>query len=100
MMGVNVDKLDMLIKKNNSYLDSYNNNTRRLVDCINELNTCYNGSGLEYLFSEPKNQIKNIQFIPSIVENYSNILFNVKTSYQQQDLNLTTQINHINSKLQ
>lgn len=99
MTGVNVDNLDMLIKKNNLYLNSYNSNSRRLISTINDLNSCYSGSSLEYLFSEPMNEIKNIQTIPSIIENYSNILSGVKVSYQQQDLNLKTQVNHMNSKL-
>ena len=99
MTGVNVDNLDMLIKKNNLYLNSYNSNSRRLVSAINDLNSCYGGSSLEYLFSEPMNEIKNIQTISNVIENYSNILSGVKVSYQQQDLNLKTQVNHMNSKL-
>ena len=100
MTGVNVDNLDMLIKKNNLYLDSYNSNSRRLVSAINDLSTCYSGSSLEYLFSEPMNELKNIQTIPSIMENYSNILSGVKMSYQQQDQNLKAQVSHMNSKIQ
>ena len=100
MIGVNIDNLETLIKKNNFYLESYNTNSRRLITAINDLNFCYSGSSLEYLFSEPINEIKNIQTILSIIENYSNILQGVKTSYQQQDQTVKTQINHINSKIQ
>lgn len=100
MTGVNVDNLDMLIKKNKLYLNSYNSNSRRLVSAINDLNSCYSGSSLNYLFSEPMNEIKNIQTIPGIIENYSNILIGVKNSYQQQDLHIKTQVNHMNSKIQ
>ena len=100
MTGVNVDNLDMLVKKNNLYLNSYNSNSRRLISTINDLNFCYGGSSLEYLFKEPMNEIKNIQTISSVIENYSNILSRVKLSYQQQDQNLKTQVNRINSKLQ
>ena len=100
MIGVNIDNLDTLIKKNDLYLQSYNNNSRRLISAINELNSCYSGSSLEYLFTEPMKEIKNIQTISSVIENYSNILTGVKISYQKQDLNLKTQINHMNSKLQ
>lgn len=99
MIGVNIDNLDNLIKKNNSYLESFNSNSNRLVDTINDLKSCYNGNSLEYLFSEPMNEIKNIQTISSIIENYSNVLSGVKLSYQQQDSNLKTQIDRINSKL-
>lgn len=99
MVGVNVDNINTLIKKNNLYLDSFNSNSKRLVSAINDLKSCYGGSSLEYLFSEPMNEIKNIQTISSVIKNYSNVLSGVKTSYQQQDSNLKTQINRINSKL-
>lgn len=100
MIGVNVDNLDMLIKKNNLYLNSFNSNYRRLVSAINELNSCYSGSSLEYLFTEPMKEIKNIQTISNVIENYSNVLSGVKISYQQQDQAFKAQVNHMNSNLQ
>lgn len=100
MIGVNLDVLDSLIKKNNNYLNSFNSNSKRLINSINELNNCYSGRDLEYLFYTPVNEIKNIQTISNIIENYSSILYNVKNSYQTQDLNLKNQVNRINSKLQ
>ena len=99
MIGVNVDNLDTLIKKNNIYLNSFNSNYKRLVSAINELNSCYSGSSLEYLFTEPMKEIKNIQTISNVIENYSNILSGVKISYQQQDQTFKAQVNHMNSKL-
>ncbi len=100
MIGVNVDNLDMLIKKNNLYLNSFNSNYRRLVSAINELNSCYSGSSLEYLFTGPMKEIKNIETISNVIENYSNILSGVKISYQQQDQAFKAQVNHMNSDLQ
>ena len=98
MIGINVDNINTLIKKNNLYLNSYNSNSKKLVSAINSLNSCYDGSSLEYLFSEPINEIKNIQNISKVIENYSNILTGVKNSYQQQDQTFKVQLNHINSK--
>lgn len=99
MIGVNVDNIDTLIKKNNLYLNSFNNNSRRLVSAINDLNECYSGSSLEYLFKEPINEIKNIQTISNIIENYSNVLYGVKVSYQRQDQNLKDNASRIISNL-
>lgn len=99
MVGINVDNLNALIKKNNLYLNSYNSNSKKLVGTINELKSCYAGSSLEYLFSEPINEIKNLQSIPGILGNYSNVLAGVKLSYQQQDQKFQTQINRINQNL-
>lgn len=99
MIGINVDNIDTLIKKNNLYLSSFNNNSRRLVNAINDLNECYSGSSLEYLFKEPINEIKNIQTISNIIENYSNVLYGVKVSYQRQDQNLKDNASRIISNL-
>lgn len=99
MIGVNVDNLDTLVKKNNMYLNSFNSNSKKLIGIINELKFCYSGSSLEYLFSEPIKEIKNIETISSIIENYSNVLIGVKTSYQKQDELLKTQVNHMKSNL-
>lgn len=99
MNGVNIDKLDMLISKNNMYLNSYNSNSRRLISAINDLKSCYSGNSLQYLFSEPMNEVKNIKTISNVIENYSDILSGIKKSYQRQDQNLKAQINHMNSKL-
>lgn len=99
MIGVNINSLDALIKKNNLYLDSFNDNSNKLINCINELGTCYSGNSLEYLFSEPMDEIKNIKTISNVIESYSITLSGVKASYQKQDLNLKTQINHMNSNL-
>ena len=100
MIGINVDNLDMLIKKNNLYLNSYNNNSKRLASTINDLNYCYNGSSLNYLFSEPIKEIKELQLISEIIENYSDTLYGVKLSYQQQDQTFKEQLNHMNSNIQ
>ena len=99
MIGVNLDNIDALIKKNNSYSSSISTNSNRLVNVINELKDCYSGSSLDYLFGLPVNQIANIKSILKVIQNYSDVLYNVKTSYQKQDINLKNQINHLNSNL-
>lgn len=99
MMGINVDNLNSLIKKTNLYLDSFNQNYNKLVSNINGLNSDYSGSSLNYLFSVPTNEIKNIRTISNVVNNYSNVLSNVKFSYQKQDSTFKEQINRINSNL-
>lgn len=99
MIGVNISSLDTLIKKNDLFLNSFKDNSRELINCITELRFCYNGSCLEYLFSEPMNEIKNINMIESVVRSYSITLKAVRSGYQQQDLTIKTRISHINSKL-
>ena len=99
MIGINVDNLDTLIKKNNAYQKSVLSNQKKLINSINDLGTCYAGNSLEFLFNEPKREIKNIESISSTIENYSDILYSVKISYQKQDANLKNQTNRISSNL-
>lgn len=97
MIGINIETLESLIKKNNNNLNSYNTDSKRLVDCISELSNCYSGRDLEYLFMEPTNQISSMHTILKVIENYSDILLSVRKGYEQQDLKLQARLNHINS---
>lgn len=99
MIGVNLDNLETLIKKNNIYLNSFNTNKKRLLNSINDLNNCYEGSSLEFLFMELQKEKNNIETISKVIENYSDILYGVKCSYENQDQNFKIQINRINSNL-
>ena len=99
MIGVNIDNLETLRKKNDLYLDSFNNNSKKLISIKNELNSCYSGISLDYLFLEPIGQIGNLTSISNLIESYSNVLVNVKNGYLAQDINLKTQTNRINSEL-
>ncbi len=99
MIGVNVDNIDSLIKKNNMYLNSFNTSKTKLIETINELDKCYSGTSLEFLFIEPQKEKKNIDTISKMIENYSDILYLVKYSYINQDQHLKSQINHMNSNI-
>ncbi len=95
MIGVNIDNIDALIKKNNYYLDSFNDNKIKLLDSINNLNKCYDGTDLEYLFDRPIRERDNIEKIYKVMSNYSSVLTNVKRGYQFQDESLKSQMNRI-----
>lgn len=99
MIGVSLDNLEKIIKKNNANLQSLDSNLKKIKSVIDDLNSCYSGRELEYLFIEPAKQKTNIGKISDIVKNYSDVLYGVECSYKSQDLNLTRQINHINSDI-
>ena len=99
MIGVNIDSLNTLIKKSDLILDSLQDNSKKIINCINDLNNCYSGSSLEFLFYEPVKEINNIKTISSVVSSYADVLKSIKTSYLKQDESLKYQVNHINSKL-
>lgn len=98
MVGVSLENLERMIKKNNTYLQSLNDGLNKLNSNINDLDSCYNGSSLEYLFIEMANQKTNINKISNIIKSYSDVLYGVECSYKNQDYNLASQINHMNSK--
>ena len=99
MIVINVDNLDTLIKKNNIYNKSVLSNQKKLINSINDLSTCYVGNSLEFLFNEPKREIKNIESISNTIESYSDVLYSVKISYQKQDVHLKNQTSHRSSNL-
>ncbi len=98
MIGVNIDVIDSLIKKNNMYLQAFNTDARKLLGSMNELTQCYSGKSLEYLFREPLNEMIKIQSISKLIQNYSTILSGAKASYQTQDQIVKQQVDHINAQ--
>jgi len=97
MVGVNVDGIDNLIKRCDLYLDSYNGNSAKLLSNLSDLQNSYSGNDLNFLFSEPINEIENIKTISGILTNYSSVVGDVKVAYQAQDMNLRVQTNRIDS---
>lgn len=97
MMGVNVDGIDNLIKRSDLYLDSYNSNSAKLLSNLSDLQNCYSGNDLNFLFSEPISETENIKTISGILTNYSSVVSDVKVAYQAQDMNLRVQTNHVDS---
>lgn len=97
MMGIDIDKLNSAINRNNGYYDSINDDVKLMVTNINELNTLYSGSDLQFLFQDLVNQVEDVSTIPMIIKNYSELLNNVMVSYKAQDVNLKSQVNHMTS---
>ena len=98
-MGINVQNINALIKKNNLYLSSFNDDSLKLKNSIKGLNDCYSGSDLSYLFSEPNSIVRNIQTMSTVIQSYSDVLTQARVSYQKQDENIGIQIDRMNSKL-
>ena len=99
MVGINVDALNTLINKNSFYLNSFDSNLNKLNGLIGDINSCYSGNSLEYLFNPLVLEIQNMKKISDIINGYTNVMSSVKYGYQQQSLNLKEKINHISSNL-
>ena len=87
MIGINIENLGKLIKVNNMNKISLETNINNLITIIDDLQSCYSGNELNYLFSSIDKEKDNLKGISNIVESYSEVLSNVKISYEQQDLN-------------
>ena len=97
MTGINNTNIEELIKKNNYYLESLEDNLKKLSNVVKDISSYYEGKCLSYLFSLPITQITKSSIIPSVVQSYSSVLSDVKTSYEQQQLNISTQIKNMQS---
>jgi hypothetical protein len=88
MNYVNIDGLTTAINKNNQYYEFLEEDVDGLTTVINELNNIYSGSSLDFLFKDITRQVKDINKLPMMVKNYSNVLVNVKSSYIAQESNI------------
>ena len=96
VIGINVDNLDDLIKKNNFNLESLSSNLKSFKLCLNELDNCYDGNSIHSVFFELLGQGDNLKKIEDVLQNYSEVLKAVKVNYQHQDEELQYLFNHIN----
>lgn len=97
---INFDELDFLLDSGKYDLNMFNSNSIKLMDSIKELNDCYSGNSLSFLFSNPINELKNIGYITEILENYFDVLYKIKHKNEKQEEKLIEQIEHITSNLQ
>ena len=98
MSGVNVEKIEELIKKNNLEVTNLKTDMMNLQGAIKDIVLCYAGKDIEFLFEPIISEVNNLQKLPKIFESYSNTLYNVEIAYKNQDLTSKLIINHINSK--
>lgn len=96
MKGIIDENLDTLIKKNNFNADSLSKNLKILTDSIDELDDCYSGNSINFVFMEVAAQKDNIKKISNMVKNYSEVLSNVKIAYHQQDERFHEVLNNTN----
>ena len=98
MKGVYLDNLDKLTKINKLNSESVKDNLFDIKRNMDELSNCYSGKNISFVFEELQNQQFNLSKIFEVIENYSDILIEVKKSYINQDLNVNSIINSANSQ--
>ena len=98
MIGINIENLNKLIKINSINSESLNKNLVKLADCLNDLNNCYDGMSIRQLFGETSRQDDNFKRIITVIDNYSEVLSSIKTSYEKQDASFQGLFNQANAK--
>ena len=97
MIGIDLERLDTVINKNDIYYDSIKHNVNSMVDNINELNSLHSGNDLQFLFQELTEQVRELESIPTVIESYSEVMRNVKAGYLAQNVNLNYKLSRISS---
>ena len=92
MSGINLDKTDLIITKDSTYLESITSISKRLKPLISDLSDEYSGSTFNYLSARIKKQITNVDSINSLMKSYLSLLGSVKKSYVVQEQTFAQQI--------
>lgn len=99
MIGVNEENLDKLIKINNMNQIEVDNHIKKILISINEINDCYSGKDLNLIFNNLIIEKSDVSKISKVIKAYSDVLYDVKVSYNNQDSNVSGKIKQINSNL-
>ena len=98
MIGINVDDMTLAIKKVDSYSDSVDSNVESLIKNINELNNLYFGNDINFLFQGLIYEIESIKTIPSVINNYSDVLNDVLEAYDSQSNNVKSKFDIVTDR--
>lgn len=99
MIGVNTDSLNSIIDRTSDGRDSFINNSKKLSNVIDSLESCYNGNYINYLFNNMIERTNDLEKIEKILSNYIEILNEVKKSYIKQNEIFKDQLNHVSSDI-
>lgn len=96
MIGVDIERLEMLIKKNDQYLESLKKNIDGMMDALENLSTSCNGSIYNTIINSTLSQADDINKIYSIINSYSETLNCVIFAYQKSDQDISKQLYYKN----
>jgi len=96
MIGINLEKLEQLIKTNSYLLESSKNNSKLLTTSLEKTIDCYDGSSLKFLSFELNKQKEILKDIDATFNSYLVLLQSVKKSYVMQESVFAQQIKNIN----
>lgn len=93
MIGIDLEKMDNLLKKNELYYQSIKEDSVELRASITELVDCYGGKTIDSIFFKALSQVNTIKNIDNYLNSYFTLLKSVKNSYILQDARFGQQLN-------
>lgn len=99
MIGINTESLNSIINRTIEAKDSYINDSKRLSNIIDSLESCYNGNYINYLFDDTIEKCDELKNIEKVLSNYIEVLDDVKKSYIKQNDIFKDQMSHVSSNL-
>ena len=97
MIGIDTYGLDLLIRNNEINCETFSENITSLNDSLDAMCESITGDSLSYLVSRINEEKSNLTKIQDRIKKYSEILSEVKKSYQQEEELIISQFNHMNS---
>lgn len=94
MIGINLLNFDNFVKKIYNTTLILEESETDLLNILKDIDNSYNGDSLNSIFELITEQRTNFEHIYDIIENYINVLYEVKKSYEVQSFEITSKINN------
>ena len=98
MMGINLEKIEHLIKIDSKLLSEAKNVLDDINSINNDLSDSYNGYSLNSIYSITKKQNSNLTNIYDVLTSYLLLFNEVKNTYIKQDILFGDQIGNVIKK--
>lgn len=94
MIGINLLNFDNFVKKIYNTTLILEESETDLLNILKDIDNSYNGDSLNSIFELITEQRTNFEHIYDVIENYINVLYEVKKSYEVQSFEITSKINN------
>lgn len=94
MIGINLLNFDNFVKKIYNTTLILEESETDLLNILKDIDNSYNGDSLNSIFELITEQRTNFEHISDVIENYINVLYEVKKSYEVQSFEIASKINN------
>ena len=93
MVGIDVDRLESLILRNNYYAYFLSSNIKNMVNETNKFSLYCGGEIVDYLYQKPMEQCEDFEKIVDIIKDYSLVLKQVIENYKIKSHQISEEMN-------